>query len=109
MISLKSKSWQIDNVETVLFDKDGTFIDLHYFWGKMTELRVQEIIKRFELDVEYRNNLTFINDVKIIVNTVKAVLSHDNIELNALENFDEYRKKQIHNPNIDTVSGTIQK
>ena len=35
MISLKSKSWQIDNVETVLFDKDGTFIDLHFFWGNV--------------------------------------------------------------------------
>ena len=50
MISLKTQNWQIDNVETVLFDKDGTFIDLHYFWGKMTELRVQEIIKRYKLE-----------------------------------------------------------
>lgn len=49
MISLKTSNWQIDNIETVLFDKDGTFIDLHYFWGKMTELRIQEIIKRFGL------------------------------------------------------------
>lgn len=65
--------------------------------------------KRFELDVEYRNNLTFINDVKIIINTVKAVLSHDSIELNALENFDEYRKNQTHNTNTDTVIGPIQK
>jgi lipopolysaccharide/colanic/teichoic acid biosynthesis glycosyltransferase len=64
--------------------------------------------KRFALDVKYRNNLTFINDVKIIINTVKAVLSHDSIELNALENFDEYRKKQMHSSNIDTVVGEIQ-
>ena len=47
MISLKSETWQIDNIETIIFDKDGTFIDLHYFWGKMTELRIKEIIKRF--------------------------------------------------------------
>lgn len=65
--------------------------------------------KRFELDVEYRNNLTFVNDIKIIINTVKAVLAHDSIELNALENFDEYRKKQILKSNTDTVVGTIQK
>ena len=64
--------------------------------------------KRFELDVKYRDNLTFMNDVKIIINTVKAVLSHDSIELNALENFDEYRKKQTHNANTDAVVGTIQ-
>lgn len=64
--------------------------------------------KRFELDVEYRDNLTFLNDVKIIINTVKAVLTHDSIELNALEDFDEYRKKQTDNANTNTVVGTIQ-
>ena len=53
MISLKSKNWEINNIETVLFDKDGTFIDLHYFWGKMTELRANEIIKRFNLSQDF--------------------------------------------------------
>ena len=50
MISLKTEKWQIDNIDTVLFDKDGTFIDLHFFWGKMTELRALEIIKRFNIN-----------------------------------------------------------
>lgn len=49
MINLKSKDWTLEKVETVLFDKDGTFIDLHYFWGKMTEMRALETIKRFNL------------------------------------------------------------
>ena len=49
MISLKTNKWQINNIDTVLFDKDGTFIDLHYFWGKMTEMRVSEIIKEFRM------------------------------------------------------------
>ena len=49
MISLSTPKWRIDNIETILFDKDGTFIDLHYFWGQMTKLRVQEIISRFNL------------------------------------------------------------
>lgn len=53
MISLKTKDWEINNIDTILFDKDGTFIDLHYFWGKMTELRAKEVIKRFNMD----NNL----------------------------------------------------
>ena len=50
MINLKTKNWKIENIETVLFDKDGTFIDLHFFWGKMTELRCEEIIKIFNLN-----------------------------------------------------------
>lgn len=49
MINLKTKNWQIKNIETIIFDKDGTLIDLHYFWGKMTELRALEIIKRYKL------------------------------------------------------------
>lgn len=49
MISLETPDWQINNIETVLFDKDGTFIDLHYFWGKMTEMRAKAIIKKFKL------------------------------------------------------------
>lgn len=50
MINLKTKNWEIENIETVFFDKDGTFIDLHYFWGKMTQMRALEVIKRFNLD-----------------------------------------------------------
>ena len=53
MISLSTKNWEIKNIETVIFDKDGTFIDLHYFWGKMTELRAIEIIKEFNLSNTY--------------------------------------------------------
>ena len=49
MLSLKTQNWQINDIETVLFDKDGTFIDLHYFWGKMTELRAFSIIEKYNL------------------------------------------------------------
>ena len=55
MINLKTNDWEIKNIDTILFDKDGTFIDLHYFWGKMTELRVQEIIKIYNLDKNLLN------------------------------------------------------
>ncbi len=65
--------------------------------------------ERFELDAEYRNNVTFLNDAKIIISTVKSVLFHESIELNALENFDEYRKKQLQNSDTNTVVGAIQK
>lgn len=50
MINFSTKDWCIENIDTVLFDKDGTFVDLHYFWGKMTEFRVKEIIKRYSLN-----------------------------------------------------------
>ena len=50
MINLKTKEWEIKNIETVIFDKDGTLIDLHFFWGEMTRLRASEVIKVFSLD-----------------------------------------------------------
>ena len=45
--------------------------------------------KRFELDIFYCNHVTFLQDVRIIIDTVKSVLSHEDIVLNALEDFDE--------------------
>jgi len=50
MINLKTEKWEINNIETILFDKDGTFVDLHYFWGRMTEMRAMEVIKHFYLN-----------------------------------------------------------
>ncbi len=57
MISLKTKNWELENIETVLFDKDGTFIDLHYFWGKMTEMRASEIIEYYKIKTEHFSNI----------------------------------------------------
>lgn len=48
--------------------------------------------KKFELDVWYVDHLTFMTDVEVIIDTIKVVLSHDGVVLNALEDFDEYRK-----------------
>ena len=48
--------------------------------------------KKFELDVWYVKHLTFLTDFKVIIDTIKVVLSHDGVSLNALEDFDEYRK-----------------
>lgn len=50
MINLKTKDWKIENIDTILFDKDGTFVDLHYFWGKMSEMRSRECIRIFQLN-----------------------------------------------------------
>ena len=52
MVNLVSKDWKFENIDTILFDKDGTFIDLHYFWGKMTEMRAIAIINQYSLNPE---------------------------------------------------------
>ena len=84
MISLKASNWQINNIETVLFDKDGTFIDLHYFWGKMTELRVKEIIHQFNLNPNLFNDLCLclgydIKTSKMLSDGITAMYSRSKI------------------------------
>lgn len=52
---------------------------------------------KFAFDVKYVNKITFLGDMKIIIDTVKKVfVKSEGIFLNALEDFDEYRK---HNEN----------
>lgn len=84
MISLKTSKWQIDNIETVLFDKDGTFIDLHYFWGQMTKLRVQEIINRYNLKQDLFKELCLylgydIQSKKMLADGITALYSRSKI------------------------------
>ncbi len=55
--------------------------------------------KKFEYDIYYVEHLTFSTDVKVIIDTIKTVLSHDGVVLNALEDFDVYRQHQMENDN----------
>lgn len=48
--------------------------------------------EKFELDVWYARHLTFMTDIRIIFDSIKVVFSHEGVSLNALEDFDEYRK-----------------
>ena len=54
--------------------------------------------KRFALDVEYVNNITFINDIKIIFKTIGKVFAKSDVmdlsQEQTIENFDDYRIRQ---------------
>lgn len=51
--------------------------------------------ERFQYDLQYVDHLTFIMDVKIIIDTIKTVLKREGIELEELGNLDDYREIQI--------------
>ena len=51
--------------------------------------------EKFEMDVWYAEHLTFLTDIKVFFDTIKVVLSHEGVVLNALEDFDEYRKHTV--------------
>ena len=44
MITIKNKNWQLEHVEAVFFDKDGTLIDSHVYWGKIIEIRSAALV-----------------------------------------------------------------
>lgn len=49
MIKLSSSNWNVEGIDTILFDKDGTIIDLHTYWGGIVEARVKSVIKKLNL------------------------------------------------------------
>lgn len=59
---------------------------------------------RFAYDIEYVNNITFINDVKIFFKTFIKVFKKEDISVRGTGktiDFDEYRKQQLENKNIE--------
>ncbi len=45
MADLYTKNWEIKDINTVLFDKDGTFIDSYIYWGRIIALRVKAVME----------------------------------------------------------------
>lgn len=48
MSSLILPNGKIENIKMVIFDKDGTLIDVHHYWCSMIEFRAQFFIKSLE-------------------------------------------------------------
>jgi phosphoglycolate phosphatase len=48
--SIKTDDWSIDRVEAVIFDKDGTLINHHLYWGEIIRRRADMVIKQYKLD-----------------------------------------------------------
>ncbi len=95
MISLKTFDWQIENIETILFDKDGTFIDLHYFWGKMTEMRALAVIKKLSLSKKYFSKICLflgydLSSKKMLPDGITALYSRSKIIEIFRENLKEF-------------------
>jgi phosphoglycolate phosphatase len=40
------------NIEAVIFDKDGTLIDVHHYWSSMIKMRAALIVKKWFPDVD---------------------------------------------------------
>lgn len=51
--------------------------------------------ERFALDLQYVDNITFCEDLKIVFSTIKIVLRREGIELEDIGNLDDYRDKRV--------------
>lgn len=51
--------------------------------------------EKFKLDIEYINSITFVGDVKIIIETVKAVLKKDGISSAECATMEEFKGNKI--------------
>lgn len=61
--------------------------------------------ERFSYDIEYVNNITFINDLKILFKTFYKVIKKDGVVTRGTGktiDFDEYRKKQLEENNKES-------
>lgn len=106
MITLKTPSWEINNIDTVLFDKDGTLIDLHHFWGEMTKLRSEAIIDYYKLPLSSKETICNIlgyniNDKKMLPDGITAMYSRSKII--------EFLNKDLINLGIKTSENILEK
>lgn len=56
-ISNLDNRWLIGNIGAVLFDKDGTFIDSHFYWGTIISARSLAICRAYSLSEEHLEDI----------------------------------------------------
>jgi len=54
---LINKQPVLSNIEMVIFDKDGTLIDVHHYWSSMLKIRAQLIVDKYGLGEKVGNKL----------------------------------------------------
>ena len=59
-VSISANGWKLDGISAILFDKDGTFVDSHQYWGKIIFHRSQRICEAFHLEDSYIKKLEIV-------------------------------------------------
>lgn len=58
-VDILLKNMVIDDVALVIFDKDGTLMDLYHYWSQMICLRADDIAKELDLDSFHKNEIIY--------------------------------------------------
>lgn len=59
MADLRINDKQLKDVKLVIFDRDGTLIDLYHYWAQMIGKRAELICQKFQLDGQHKEKLMF--------------------------------------------------
>lgn len=62
MSRLICNSEPLEDVDLVIFDKDGTLIDIHYYWCSMIRFRAQHLSTKFVKDQDQENAFQMLVD-----------------------------------------------
>ena len=57
MVDIRLGKKIINGIELVIFDKDGTMIDLHRYWSRIAEFRAKSICSQLSLDKKHLHGL----------------------------------------------------
>lgn len=71
MSSLELPNSQIDNINMVIFDKDGTLIDVHHYWCSMIEFRAKFFIDSLKISKKEKLYNELIDTMGIDLKTKK--------------------------------------
>lgn len=59
MVDLIVNDKRLNDVELVIFDRDGTLIELYHYWAQMIAKRAELICQHYGLDGTHKNELMF--------------------------------------------------
>lgn len=84
MTSLSSDSWKIEAVAGIIFDKDGTLIDSHVYWGEIVRRRAAALAAKLGGGASLRGGLTLAmgydeNSRKLLPEGPVALKSRDEV------------------------------
>ncbi len=60
MVDIRVGSEVIKNIRLLIFDKDGTLMELHHYWAQMVALRAELICKNLKLDKDHVGKIAYV-------------------------------------------------
>ena len=70
-ISLNSKELQYRNVSGIIFDKDGTLTDSHFYWAEIIRRRTLALQKEYNIKSKHSSSIATAMGLNISTNTLK--------------------------------------